>query len=70
MLVQLHWQNPLQPTETLLVMQSEINSDEEGEELVKLCRETIEARKDECPEGWIPMVCDENYEGFAWKLRF
>jgi len=26
--------------------------------------ETIEARKDECPENYRPMVCDETYSGF------
>jgi hypothetical protein len=27
-------------------------------------RETIEAKKGECPDGYIPMVCDETYQGF------
>jgi hypothetical protein len=64
MLAQLHWQNESNPKETRLVMQGEFNSREEADELLEKFRLKIVERRPECPFGWIPMICDENYEGF------
>lgn len=64
MLAQLHWQNQSNPKETRLVMQGEFNSPDEADELLEKFRLKIKERKAECPEGWLPMICDENYDGF------
>lgn len=69
MLVQLHWQNPSNPIQTEMVMQGETNSDDEVAEWFKLCREKIEERKDECPEGWGPMICTDTSEHFVWAAQ-
>lgn len=64
MLAQLHWQNRENPKETILVMQGEFNSADEADQLLEKFRQKIVERRPECPEGWEPMICDENYAGF------
>ncbi len=68
MLVQLHWQNESKLSQTMMIMQGEINSAEDQAAWVELCRKKIEERKAECPEGWIPMVCTDTSEHFEWAV--
>ena len=64
MLVQLHAQNPQDPKQTEFLMQGEVNSDNDAKEWLELCATKWEELKEHRPEGWIPMVCTETYEGF------
>lgn len=65
MLVQLHTQDPCEPSSTVMLMQGEVNSDEEAAEWFKLCAVKWEEKKDLRPDGWIPMVCTESSEHFV-----
>lgn len=68
MLYQLHWQNRSNLKQTEFVAQT--STDEVApEDIPAHFQEIIERRKDECPEGWVPMVCTEDYEGFVWAAR-
>ena len=65
MLVQLHAQNPANPKQTQMLMQGEVNSDVDAKSWFELCAVKWEEKKDLRPDGWIPMVCTETYEGFV-----
>jgi hypothetical protein len=64
MLVQLHAQNPRDPKQTAFMMQGVVNQDDDAKAWLELCATKWEELKSLRPEGWIPMVCTENYEGF------
>lgn len=66
MLVQLHAQNPNEPKQSEFLMQGQVNSDEDAKSWFELCATKWEELKEQRPEGWIPMVCTETYEGFLW----
>ncbi len=61
-LFQLHWQNRSDFRQTEFVGQFGGTSFEEVEAWLT---ELVERRKGECPEGWVPMVCDEQSEYFV-----
>lgn len=65
-LVQLHWQNLSDPTETIMVGQTEWS--DSSPDVHTWARELAERRKSECPEGWCPMVCTEDHESFWWQF--
>lgn len=52
-LVQLHWENPA-THQTEFVAQFKY-----GDDIMDRIRKMIERRQDECPEGWMPLVCTE-----------
>lgn len=64
MLVQLHAQNPKEPSQTEFLMQGEVNSEADRKAWFELCTAKWEELKEQRPEGWIPMVCTEDFEGF------
>lgn len=64
MLVQLHARNPKDPTQTEFLMQGVIDYESDFVGWNKLCKDKWEQMKDSIPNGWIPMVCNESYEGF------
>lgn len=67
MLVQLHAQNPKDPTQTEFLMQGVIDDESDFGSWNKLCKDKWEQMKDTIPHGWVPMVCNESYEGFIMK---
>lgn len=67
MLYQLHWQNPKELSQTIMVMQGEANSPDECDKLRKAFADKLRERRDECPEGWQPFVCDETSNHFWWS---
>lgn len=66
MLVQLHGQDPRDPTKHMLLMQGDVNSDDELSEWYELCRVKWSENGAICPTGWVPMVCTETSEYFTW----
>jgi hypothetical protein len=62
MTYQLHWQNVDDLRETIFVAQSALPADE----ALASFRKTIDRRKDECPKGWTPLVCNEESDYFVW----
>lgn len=72
MLVQLHWQNPNNPQETMLVSQADCNEGgfvigtdtDVGQWAHGKAMEKLADR----PEGWEPLVCNESDERFWWKF--
>lgn len=68
MLFQVHWQNQNDLTETLMVSQNEFTEGQDSRDVNQWAAEVVERRRSECPEGWWPLICDENYEGFWWKF--
>ncbi|WP_417737354.1 hypothetical protein [Rosistilla oblonga] len=64
MLVQLHAQNPTDPKRSAFLMQGEVNSDQDAADWFTLCAAKWEELKTLRPDGWVPMVCTESYEGF------
>lgn len=69
MLVQLHAQNPESAKETQFLMQGEVNSDVDAKSWFELCAFKWEELKELRPDGWIPMVCTESYEGFMMAAK-
>lgn len=65
MLVQFHAQNPADAKQTEFLMQGEVNSDEDMGSWLNSLKGKWEEFKDIRPEGWVPMVCTETYEGFV-----
>ncbi len=63
-LIQLHWQDPNDLSKTLMVAQGDSSDFETSEEAHEWIREVIERRKDDCPEGWRPMICDSTSKHF------
>lgn len=61
MTYQLHWQNVDDLRETIFVAQSALPCDE----ALKRFREVIDRRKDECPKGWTPLVCNQDSNHFV-----
>jgi len=62
LLAQLHWQNPENPEETIFVAQMEWkDSDSFRDSLREIC----DRRRHECPEGWLPMLCNESAPMFV-----
>jgi hypothetical protein len=64
MLVQLHTQNPTDPTQTEFLMQGVVDSDEDNAEWLKLCEDKWLRSSETRPKGWRPMVCTETSEHF------
>lgn len=69
MLIQLHWQNRSNFHETQFVAQDEIRQGRVANDVLTRFQEIIEARKDECPAGWIPMVCTEDAKEFVLAVN-
>lgn len=69
MLYQLHWQHRTEHHRTIFVAQTEANNRDEAEDVLKHFGEVIDRRKDECPEGWCALVCDETYERFELAAK-
>lgn len=65
MLFQLHWQERLPPHRTEFMAQDSATTPEECEQVHERFMQIVERRKSECPEDWIPMVCDENAKEFV-----
>jgi hypothetical protein len=66
-LIQVHWQNIDDASKTEMVAQGgEFNTAEEMHEWI---REVVDRRKEECPEGWRPMVCDSTSDFFVWAAK-
>lgn len=67
-LFQLHWQEQMpfegEQAKLIFVAQGGFKPDECPDSMMEWVKKTIEAKKDECPDGYIPMVCDETYRGF------
>lgn len=61
-LLQLHWQNRVEPHETEFVAQCEWR---DADTFNEWCRELIERRGHEMPDGWVPMVCNEECDRFV-----
>ena len=66
-LIQVHWQKLNEPSKTEMVAQG--GEFETAEEMHEWIREVVERRKDECPDGWIPMVCDSTSDHFVWAAK-
>ena len=62
LLVQLHWQERLEPHRTEFVAQGEFDS---GEAMHAWANEIIERRRAECPDDWSPMICTEDAPEFV-----
>jgi len=61
-LFQLHWQNRENPRQTDLVGQFE---SDDGRKVEEWARELVGRRRSECPDGWVPMLCDETSDYFV-----
>jgi hypothetical protein len=66
-LYQLHWQNLDidKHHETVFVAQASSDDYPTADEMLRYFHEIIKARREQCPEGWGPMICDETYAGFV-----
>ena len=62
MLIQLHWQKWNQPEATVLVAQGDLRSNEELQEWV--C-DLLQRRGGECPDRWLPLICNEESPLFS-----
>jgi hypothetical protein len=62
MLIQLHWQDRADPEKTELVAQGEFA---DSDAAMAWATELIERRGKEMPEGWCPLLCDEDSNYFV-----
>lgn len=70
MVLQLHWQNRENPSETRFVAQSRLawdvpTLDAALKYLLAACAEKLA----EMPDGWAPLTCDETSPHFDWDAR-
>jgi hypothetical protein len=66
-LIQLHWQKIDDPSKTEWVAQG--GDFATPEEMQNWIREVVDRRKEECPEGWHPMICDSTSDYFVWAAK-
>lgn len=66
MLVQLHWQNRANLRETIMVSQSDVAS---NDDVRTWLNDVMDRRREEMPDGWIPMVCTEHSRHFEWAAN-
>lgn len=64
MLVQFHAQNPKDCSQTEMLMQGEVDSDEQAQAWFASCNAKWLEMKDQIPNDWQPMVCTEASEHF------
>jgi hypothetical protein len=64
-LFQLHWQNRQPPYETEFVGQV---GGTDPDDIIRLLGEMCDRRQSDCPEGWVPLVCNEEAECFVWSV--
>lgn len=62
MLIQCHWQNRENPDQTEWIAQGEFA---DGELVGPWASNIFEQRRNECPEGWCPLVCTEGAACFV-----
>lgn len=62
---QLHWQRRDDPTQTEFVAQASAIELGSTDAVLEHFRSVIERRKEECPDGWMPMVCDAECDRFV-----
>lgn len=62
-LIQVHWQKIGDCSKTEMVAQG--GDFKTPEEMHEWIREVVDRRKDECPEGWEPMVCESSSDYFV-----
>ncbi len=55
-LIQLHWQDPVDCSQTIMVAQCD--GFKSVEQIQAWVRETIDRRIGDCPKDWRPLVCD------------
>lgn len=60
-LYQLHWQNRENLDQTEMVAQCDLPPHEVAQHFMEIAMR----RKDECPEGWVPMICNEESKYFV-----
>lgn len=63
-IIQLHWQNRSATSETELVAQG--GDFQSTEEMFGWINRMVREKRDECPDGWCPMICDKTSEFFVW----
>ena len=63
-LIQVHWQKIDEPNQTQMVGQG--GDFKTAEDMHEWIRELVDRRKEECPDGWQPMVCDSTSGFFMW----
>lgn len=63
-LIQIHWQSISDSNQTEMVAQG--GDFKTSDEMQEWIREVVQRRKDECPDGWQPMVCDSTSDYFVW----
>jgi len=62
-LLQLHWQDRADPKRTTFVVQSGLlETADEGRAWVE---KAVAERRDDCPEGCVPFICNEKSERFV-----
>lgn len=66
-LIQLHWQNPQDVQKTEMVAQG--GNFKSTEEMFAWINRMIRKKRDQCPEGWSPMICDATSDYFVWAKR-
>lgn len=65
-LIQAHWQNRANPSQTEFIAQyGPINSPEDVDAAMAWAGEVFERRRAECPDGWVPMVCNQDAPEFV-----
>ncbi len=62
MLLQLHWQDRSNLKHTEFVAQTEIK---EGDDYHEWLADLMKRRGSEMPEGWMPLLCNQDSEYFA-----
>lgn len=65
MLFQFHAHDPKNTTETVLLMQGEVNSETEATIFHERCMKIWSESPELIPDGWTPLICDENAPQFA-----
>ena len=61
MMLQLHWQNRQDLKQTEFVAQV----GDETPDMLEHLASVAERRQDECPQGWVPLICTEGSEHFV-----
>lgn len=60
--VQFHWQNLADLSETMFLAQTEYR---DWDSFRAWIRDLMERRGSECPEGWVPLCCNEDAPMFV-----